>query len=232
MTESAASPTGRPLADGAAGRPARGAWRVGRTVPVAVGRPLPGPVCAGGTGFVAARSASGPAGTARRVFSTFRWTTSPEGRPASRARTAACRDSPGAREPFACHSCFRSPLISGPVLFPGTPRGPAGHRWGRTRFRLTTATTTATALAPRPEVNAAVTAVAAAPSCPPMPALRSRPNRWTPGHRALAASSGAPDTGRHTRHVSRNRRKEPARPAVVGPGECGRASRVGAPCDR
>lgn len=52
-------------------------------------------------------------------------------------------------------------LISGLVLSLGTQWGLARHRWVYTKFWLTLGTTTATAFALRPGVNAAVTAVAA-----------------------------------------------------------------------
>ncbi|GAA3494765.1 membrane protein [Streptomyces prasinosporus] len=52
-------------------------------------------------------------------------------------------------------------LLSGLVLSLGTPWGLARHRWVWTKFWLTLATTTATAFALRPGVDAAATAVAA-----------------------------------------------------------------------
>ncbi len=52
-------------------------------------------------------------------------------------------------------------LVSGVVLALGTPWGLARHRWVFTKFWLTLATTTATVLALRPGVNAAVAEVAA-----------------------------------------------------------------------
>ncbi|MES5820337.1 DUF2269 domain-containing protein [Streptomyces sp. RG80] len=52
-------------------------------------------------------------------------------------------------------------LLSGLLLSLGTVWGLARHRWVWTKFWLTLATTTATAFALRPGVNAAVAAVAA-----------------------------------------------------------------------
>ncbi|WP_145865577.1 DUF2269 domain-containing protein [Streptomyces capillispiralis] len=52
-------------------------------------------------------------------------------------------------------------LTSGLVLSLGTPWGLARHRWVRTKFWLTLATTTATAFALRPGVDAAAAAVTA-----------------------------------------------------------------------
>ncbi|WP_060902576.1 DUF2269 family protein, partial [Streptomyces europaeiscabiei] len=52
-------------------------------------------------------------------------------------------------------------FLSGLVLALGTPWGLARHRWVYVKFWLTLATLTATVLALRPGVNAAVTAVAA-----------------------------------------------------------------------
>ncbi|MFD8521198.1 DUF2269 domain-containing protein [Streptomyces capillispiralis] len=52
-------------------------------------------------------------------------------------------------------------LTSGLVLSLGTPWGLARHRWVRTKFWLTVATTTATAFALRPGVDAAAAAVTA-----------------------------------------------------------------------
>ena len=57
-------------------------------------------------------------------------------------------------------------LVSGLVLALGTHWGLARHRWVFTKFWLTLATTTATVLALRPGVNAAVTAVAAGETLP------------------------------------------------------------------
>ncbi|MBQ0825975.1 DUF2269 domain-containing protein [Streptomyces tagetis] len=57
-------------------------------------------------------------------------------------------------------------LASGLVLALGTPWGLARHRWVWTKFWLTLATTTATAFALRPGVNAAVAAVAAGEPLP------------------------------------------------------------------
>ncbi|MFE2045199.1 DUF2269 domain-containing protein [Streptomyces sp. NPDC059477] len=57
-------------------------------------------------------------------------------------------------------------LLSGLVLALGTPWGLARHRWVLTKFWLTLATVTATALALRPGVNDAVTAVAAGHALP------------------------------------------------------------------
>ncbi|GGZ86384.1 hypothetical protein GCM10010344_62310 [Streptomyces bluensis] len=51
-------------------------------------------------------------------------------------------------------------LLSGLVLSLGTAWGLLRYRWVCTKFWLTLATTTATAFAPRPGVNAAVAAVA------------------------------------------------------------------------
>ncbi|USQ87087.1 DUF2269 domain-containing protein [Streptomyces phaeoluteigriseus] len=57
-------------------------------------------------------------------------------------------------------------LLSGLVLSLGTAWGLARHRWVYTKFWLTLATATATVLALRPGVNAAVTAVAAGEALP------------------------------------------------------------------
>ncbi|MBG0852303.1 DUF2269 domain-containing protein [Streptomyces spinoverrucosus] len=57
-------------------------------------------------------------------------------------------------------------LVSGLLLSLGTQWGLARHRWVYTKFWLTLATTTATAFALRPGVNAAVTAVAAGEGLP------------------------------------------------------------------
>ncbi|MFE7646012.1 DUF2269 domain-containing protein [Streptomyces phaeoluteigriseus] len=57
-------------------------------------------------------------------------------------------------------------LLSGLVLSLGTAWGLARHRWVYTKFWLTLATATATVLALRPGVNAAVTAVAAGETLP------------------------------------------------------------------
>jgi hypothetical protein len=57
-------------------------------------------------------------------------------------------------------------LLSGLVLSLGTPWGLARHRWVCVKFWLTLATTTATAFALRPGVNAAVTAAAGGEALP------------------------------------------------------------------
>ncbi|MDG9720278.1 DUF2269 domain-containing protein [Streptomyces sp. DH24] len=57
-------------------------------------------------------------------------------------------------------------LVSGLVLSLGTSWGLARHRWVWTKFWLTLATTTATAFALRPGVNAAVTAAAGGEGLP------------------------------------------------------------------
>ncbi|MFD3502285.1 DUF2269 domain-containing protein [Streptomyces sp. NPDC058678] len=111
-------------------------------------------------------------------------------------------------------------LLSGLVLSLGTPWGLARHRWVYTKFWLTLATTTATVLALRPGVNAAVTAVAAGEPLPdagdvlfgPVVSLSaylfmtviSILKPWGPTRRGrkLRAATGSPAAARRARQTA------------------------------
>ncbi|MDX2522927.1 DUF2269 family protein [Streptomyces europaeiscabiei] len=124
-------------------------------------------------------------------------------------------------------------FLSGLVLALGTPWGLARHRWVYVKFWLTPATLTATVLALRPGVNAAVTAVAAGGPLPDAGDVLFGPVVSLSAYVFMTVISvlkpwGLTGRGRRLRTAARGERSGAGRApgAAAGPGRAGKGVTV------